>query len=112
MRECVYSALQALFLLLDKNSGHRTGPSLSDLLFSEELWSQRDKGMNPGACYWKKGDPFQGLRVDSCLTPGNELSKETHVLIKQKTLLGRGAKAGEQQGREARRAALPRGSQS
>ena len=67
--------------------------------------------MNPGSCCWRKGDPFQGLRVDSCLPPGNELSKETHVLIKQKTLLGRAAKAGKQQGREPG-TALPRGSQS
>ena len=41
-------------------------------------------------CYWE-GNLFQGLRVDACLTLGNELSKETHMLIKQKTLLGRGA---------------------
>ena len=41
---------------------------------------------------------FQGPRVDSCLTLGNELSKETHVLTKQKTLLERGAWVGEQQG--------------
>ena len=68
--------------------------------------------MNPGACCWSKEDPFQGLRVDACLTPGNELSKETHVLLKQKTFLGRGAKAGEQQGGEPRGTALPRGSQS
>ena len=34
--------------------------------------------------------PFQGLRVGSCLTLNNELSKETHVLKKQETLLGRG----------------------
>ena len=27
-----------------------------------------------------KGDPFQGLRIDSCLTLGNGLSRETHVL--------------------------------
>ena len=32
--------------------------------------------------------PFQGLRVGSCLTLGNELSKETHMLTKQETLLG------------------------
>ena len=40
-------------------------------------------------CRW--GTPFQGLRVDSCLTLGNELSEETHVLPKQETLLGQGA---------------------
>ena len=39
----------------------------------------------------KKGDPFQGLRVGFCLTLGNELSEETHVLIKQETFLEKGA---------------------
>ena len=38
----------------------------------------------------KKGDPFQGLKVGSCLTLGNEWFKETHVLTKQEILLGRG----------------------
>ena len=33
----------------------------------------------------RKGDPFQGPRVASCLTLGNELSEETHMLIKQET---------------------------
>ena len=32
--------------------------------------------------------PFQGLEVGSCLALRNELSKETHKLRKQKTLLG------------------------
>ena len=48
----------------------------------------------------QKGDLFQGPRVGSCLTLGNELSEETHVLTKQETLLGRGARAvREQQGK-------------
>ena len=42
-------------------------------------------------CVAGRGDPFQGPRVGFCLTLGNELSEETHVLTKQKTLLGRGA---------------------
>ena len=33
-------------------------------------------------------DPFHGLKVDSYLTFGNELSEETHVLTKQESLLG------------------------
>ncbi|XP_067562711.1 uncharacterized protein [Pseudorca crassidens] len=41
--------------------------------------------------WYRKGDAFQGPRVGSCLTLGNELSEETHVLIKQETLLGRSA---------------------
>ena len=35
--------------------------------------------------------------MGSCLTLGNEMSEETHILTKQKTLLGRGAHGGEQQ---------------
>ena len=32
----------------------------------------------------RKGDPFQGSNGGSCLTLGNELSEETHMLIKQR----------------------------
>ena len=42
--------------------------------------------------YWsccRKGDPFQGLKLGSCLTLGNELSEETHMLTKQEILLGK-----------------------
>ena len=60
----------------------------------------------------QEGGPFQGLRVCSCLTFGNELSKETHMLRKQETLLGRGAWVESSRVREPRRTALPRGSQS
>ena len=35
----------------------------------------------------RKGDPFQGLKLGSCLTLRNELSEETHVLTKQEILL-------------------------
>ena len=48
-------------------------------------------------CCHRKRDPFQGLSVGSRLTLGNELSEETHVLTKQKTLLGRSPLGGEQQ---------------
>ena len=56
-----------------------------------------------------KGDPFQGMRMGSCLTLRNELSKGTHVLAKQETLLGRGAQAENRRVREPKRIALPRG---
>ena len=39
-------------------------------------------------CY-RKGDPSQSPRVGFCVTLGNTLSKETHVLTKEETLLGR-----------------------
>ena len=56
--------------------------------------------------------PFQGPRVGSGLTLGNELSEETHVLTKEETLLGKGARVESSRVREPRRTALPRGSQS
>ena len=38
---------------------------------------------------WQEGDPFQGPKLGSCLTLGNELSEETHVLAKQEMCLFR-----------------------
>ena len=60
----------------------------------------------------RKGDPFQGPKLNSCLTLGNELSQETHVLITQETLLGKGTRVESRRVREPRRTALLRGSQS
>ena len=53
-----------------------------------------------------KGDPFHGQRVSCCLTLGNKLCKETHILTKQETLLGMGAQAENNTVREPRRTAL------
>ena len=36
----------------------------------------------------QEGDPYRELREGSCLTLGNELSEETHVLKKKKTFIG------------------------
>ena len=55
----------------------------------------------------RKGDPFQGLKLDSCLILGNELSEETHVLTEQEISLGKGAWAESRRVREPRRTALP-----
>ena len=60
----------------------------------------------------KKGDPFQGPKLGSCLTLGNELSEETHVLTKQNILLGKGTQVESSRVREPRRIVLLRGSQS
>ena len=60
----------------------------------------------------RKADPFQGPKLGSCLTLGNELSKETHVLAKQEILLGKGTRVESSSVREVRRTALPCGSQS
>ena len=48
----------------------------------------------------RKGDPFQGPKLGSCLTLGNELSKETHVLTEQEILLGKGTQVESSRVRE------------
>ena len=57
----------------------------------------------------RKEDPFQGPKLGSCLTLGNELSEETHVLTKQEILLGKGTWVESSRVREPRRTALPHG---
>ena len=54
----------------------------------------------------RMGNPFQGLEGSSCLTLRNELSKETHMQIKQEILLGRGTWVESRKVRESRRTAL------
>ena len=56
-------------------------------------------------------DPFQGPKLDSCLTLRNDLSKETHMLTKQEILLGKGARVESSRVRKPRRTALPCGLQ-
>ena len=48
-------------------------------------------------------------KVGSCLTFRNELSEETRVLTKQKTLLGRGTQVESMRVREPGRTSLPSG---
>ena len=43
----------------------------------------------------RKGDPFQGPKLGSCLTLGNELSEETHA-DKARDFIGKGHPGGEQ----------------
>ena len=40
----------------------------------------------------QEGGLLLGLKLGSCLTLGNELSEETHVLTKQEILLGKGTR--------------------
>ena len=69
--------------------------------------------LNPLDCKCcRKQDPFQGPKLGSCLTLGNELSKETHVPTKQEILLGKGTRVESRRVREPRRTALPHGLQS
>ena len=60
----------------------------------------------------QEGGAFQGPKLGSRLTLGNELSEETHVLIKQEISLGKGTRVESRRLREPRRTALPRGSKS
>ena len=60
----------------------------------------------------RKADPFQGPKLSSCLTLGNELFEETHVLTKKEILLGKGPRVESRRVREPRRTGLPRGSKS
>ena len=54
----------------------------------------------------RKRDPFQGPKLGSCLTLGNELSEEAHVLTKQEILLGKGTRVESSRVRKPRRSAL------
>ena len=60
----------------------------------------------------RKGDPFQGLKLGSCLILGSELSEETHVLTKREILLGKDTRVESSRVKEPRRTALLQGSQS
>ena len=44
--------------------------------------------MQSTSCEMPGLDPFQGPKLGSCLTLGNELFEETHLLTKQEILLG------------------------
>ena len=71
-----------------------------------ECQSQRRRVPARVAICCRKRDPFQGLKLGSCLTLGNELSKETHVLTKQEILLGMGTRVESSSVREPRRTAF------
>ena len=43
--------------------------------------------------WYRKGDPFQGLSVGSCLILGNELSEEPHMLTKTRGFIRKGTRA-------------------
>ena len=54
----------------------------------------------------RKADPFQGPKLGSCLTLGNELSEETRVLTKQEILMGKGTRGEGSRVRKQRRTVL------
>ena len=82
------------------------------LLGQWSTWSARKTEGSMILNFCRKGNPFQGPVMGSCLMLGNELSEETHVLTKQATLLGRGARAESSRVRGPRRTPLPCGSQT
>ena len=64
--------------------------------------------------YWeccRKGDPFQGPKLGSCLTLRKELSKEIRA-DKARDFIGKGTQVESSRVREPRRTALWCGSQS
>ena len=81
-------------------------PSGESVLVREHL--QATGALKPGGD--RKGDPFQGLRVGSCLSLRIELLEETYDLTKRETSLGRGIRVESSRVREPRRTALPHGS--
>ena len=59
------------------------------------VWAQsRHPGFSSRYCC-RKGDPFQGPKLGSCPTLGNELSEETHA-DKARDFIGKGHLGGEQ----------------
>ena len=79
-----------------------TGPLAIYPMGAQPLWI-----IHTSKCC-EKSDPFHGLKVDSYLTLGNELSEETHVLTKQENSLGSPQPpAVSRRVREPKRTALP-----
>ena len=77
---------------------HQLGPAC--LESAAEIYAPLPEEVVP------RGDPFQGQRIGCWPTLGNELSKETHVLAKQETLLGRGTQVESSRVRGPGRTAL------
>ena len=112
--------------------GSRLGDIIYSLVLGSRIWSypvvtlvsvavitncHRFGGLKQQKCIFswicrRKGDPVQGPKLGSCLTLGNELSKETHVLTKQEILLGKGTRVESGRVREPRRTALSHDLQS
>ena len=67
--------------------------------------------LSGGQSCCRKGDPFQGPKLGSCLTLGKELSEETHA-DKVRDFIGKGTCVESSRVREPRRTALPCGLQS
>ena len=85
------SESQTFKKLPPSTTGYRTGNwgfCTSKFVFFPYTSLQNQRSFRFSCC--RKEDPFQGPKLGSCLTLGNELPEETHVLIKQEILLGKG----------------------
>ena len=83
---------------------------LLDGTFHIYLFSQCD--ITYSVYLLQEGDPFQGPKLGSCLTLGNELPEEAHVLTEQEILLQKGTQVESSMVREPRRTPLSHGLQS
>ena len=91
------------------SDGKESACNAGDLGLIPELgrFSGREHGNPLQHSCCRKGDSFQGTEVGSCLILRIKFSKETHVLIKQKILLGGGcAWVESRRMREPRRTAV------
>ena len=83
-----------------------SGPLAGKLAPEYPEWSgcqSQRRRVSPELPFCRKADPFQGPKLGSCLTLGNELSEETHLLTKQEILLGKGTRMESSRVREPRR---------
>jgi len=92
--------------------------SIPTLCFWRKAWQSTPvflPGVSHGKRAWwaccRKGDPFQGPKLGSCLTLGKELSEETRA-DKATDFIGKGTRVESNRVREPKRIALPCGLQS
>ena len=99
VRLLVTPGLQPTRLLCPWDSpGNGTGAGCHCLVWFPSLQESVLKLFSPGYCFWwRKGVPFQGLRVSSCLTLGNELSEERSA-VQARGFIGKGCRGGGQEG--------------
>ena len=75
-----------------------SGPFAGKLAPEYPEWSGCQSQRRRVPTSFRKGDPFQGPKLGSCLTLRNELSEETHA-DKARDFIGKGHLGGEQEGK-------------
>ena len=102
----IYNAVQVLLVYIYLSIIYYLSIYLSIIYLSNI--KNKFNGDKLALLFWG-GGILPGLRMDSCLMLGNELSKETYMLTKQETLLGRGTQVESKRVRETWRTTLPHG---